>query len=82
MLKFTQAIVNLGKTFFFVQYRLDQNSKIYPARVTPAFHLTPTYGTFKIFEICTGNFGKANFYFLIKINQDSSMKLKNEISDF
>ena len=35
------------------------------------------FDTCKIFEICTGNFSKANFYCLIKINQDSSMKLKN-----
>ena len=32
------------RKIFFVPYRLDQNSKIFSARVTPAFHLTPSYG--------------------------------------
>ena len=41
------------------------------------------FDTFKILENCTVNFCMANYYFLIKINQDSSMKLlKNEFSDF
>ena len=45
MLKFIKAIIILGKKKFFVPYRFNQKSKIFSARVTPAFHLTPTYGT-------------------------------------
>ena len=40
------------------------------------------FDTFKIFDIRTGNFCRAKYYFSIKINKDSSMDLKNEFSDF
>ena len=37
----------------------------------------PQFDTFRYFEIWTENFCIANYYLLIKINQDSSMNFKN-----
>ena len=45
-------------------------------------HNSILFDTLELFENCTGNFCMANYYFLIKINQNRSMKLKNEFTYF
>ena len=44
MLKFTKAIIVFGQNFFVPSRFTQKNSKIFSARVTPAFNLTQPYG--------------------------------------